>query len=860
MQTECARLKSNGYEVFTPPYRISIPDQSAVVDWGYPDDSTLEPEIIEKLASTNFFYEPLSSEIGRILEAYFDLVIVTINQGWLHEILLVYDGPLIYRVFGQPYNLSRELTKNGTIKLITSRRDFWFCPHHEHTVQDEEPWLTQNMHIIPYCLSRDVVDLQDTWQFEKTASEIGLLCPRVKDSRYYNLNYKRLKHYFPQQNYKIFGVQMVETGDPRVHGTLERSEFLSRLQNTRGFVYHYTEPNVCYLPPIEFMMLGGPVVFQSGSLLSHYFPDADNAPGAASDIPELQQIASRVEAGDRALIQEIVDSQATVRALYHPDHVWPIFDKTIDDIINGKSPARYNDFIEVIPKAAKNASTVICVSETFELAEEKAQTILLPFHIFGPKIHICEGEFHCAEGIAKVVRMGVKALTSHGYKVVVTAGKSDIGKVHGFFHGVVDDPSLLKVLVTDHRFHQLIKRRKKNHAKMLIIMKFKGYRNFIIRKWIHVSTDIASYRLFRNFLMKFKGYRNFIIRKWIHVSTDITSYRLFEKFLVHCWGSLRFRLFGLSTNRSLQRYVEYTNNRPDIQTIWIPHFQHFDETIESTKQAILYLPDYLPHFYPNNRRMGATKQNALIGKLISNKSVAIFTNSQFTQNYLPDTELKVDQDKIRYFPLPNLGDTARARPNPLPTSFVQSLPDYYVIYPTRERPSKRLWDFIATVAKVNQMLSASGSKKRLYGILTAELKQSLPAPEVAPYIKTIDQVSDEKLRVLYKNATALLFTSELEGNFPTQLNEALNWGTPVIATKIPLIEDEIGEHSAALKLVEVGNVGGFAKRVIDCMEDRKAILREQKKTREFVCANFSYTQFEAGICELFDSVHTKILS
>ncbi len=162
INTELKRLRTLGYEVFNPPYLSSVVDQSAMLDWKSPS-STLPQEIIAILAKTNFFYDAISAEVGEILNQYFATVIVTINPSWLINILKVYHGKLIYRVYGQHYNLSRCFTNDHILDLITEREDFWFCPHHEQTLITADRWLSRlNIRVIPYCLDDDVIALQDT--------------------------------------------------------------------------------------------------------------------------------------------------------------------------------------------------------------------------------------------------------------------------------------------------------------------------------------------------------------------------------------------------------------------------------------------------------------------------------------------------------------------------------------------------------------------------------------------------------------------------------------------------------------------------------------------------------------------------
>ena len=187
---------------------------------------------------------------------------------------------------------------------------------------------------------------------------------------------------------------------------------------------------------------------------------------------------------------------------------------------------------------------------------------------------------------------------------------------------------------------------------------------------------------------------------------------------------------------------------------------------------------------------------------------------------------------------------------------MESLPEQYIFYPTRERTSKRLRDFVDTIAAVNKRLSHARSNERLYGILTTSPSERLfeNNPQVRRQIKVMEELSDAQLQVVYSQATALLFTSEMEGNFPTQINEALNFKVPVIATRIPLITDELGEHSQHLTLVDVGDVDGFASAVLSVMDDRDGAIARQDPARAFVSENFSYKNFAAGICSVFDEV------
>jgi hypothetical protein len=71
--------------------------------------STLLPDVFERLASYNFFYNTIDPEIADILNEYFDAVIVTIVARWVMEVLRVFSGPILFRSYGQTSLLSGDL-------------------------------------------------------------------------------------------------------------------------------------------------------------------------------------------------------------------------------------------------------------------------------------------------------------------------------------------------------------------------------------------------------------------------------------------------------------------------------------------------------------------------------------------------------------------------------------------------------------------------------------------------------------------------------------------------------------------------------------------------------------------------------
>ena len=294
-------------------------------------------------------------------------------------------------------------------------------------------------------------------------------------------------------------------------------------------------------------------------------------------------------------------------------------------------------------------------------------------------------------------------------------------------------------------------------------------------------------------------------------------------------------------------YVSTVNKSKSISHVIVPHYYTFPETFNMKKPIFLYIPDYLPHFYPKSLDMGSHWTWRLNGKKLANKAKLILTNSEFTRNYLPATKLKVIKEKIIKIPLTYLNQIQKVDDDAILKEFIKSLPPLFVFYPTRVRPSKRLNDFSETVRIVNNRLQASDEKRRVYGVLTTPFTPDVPNE----YLISLPTLPDKTLAEIYKRATALLFTSENEGNFPTQINEALYLNTPIIATNIPQITDELVEKNNALQLVEVGNCIKFADAVLYTMNNRALVLATQQITREFAIKNFSYEQFSTQLLAIF---------
>ncbi|QCG92189.1 hypothetical protein [Azospirillum sp. TSH100] len=333
--TELARLRALGYEVFNPPYLSHIPDQSVASTWDRNQPTTLPPEVFDKLSKYNFFYNSISPEIADILNSQFDAVVVTIVARWTAEILRVYDGPCIFRAYGQTHLLSDEFELCGVRPLIENRDNFHFCPHSDKTMEAEADWLRSRGTVIPYCLSEDIFQHRGIWAASTDRNDsILVTAPNILGNPFHRAHYDFLKEFFHQKHFKYCGVQLVDIDDDHVVGSLERRKQIGMFADASGYLYTYRDPRVCYLPPVEMIVLGGPVAYLSGSLLARHI--GKGGPGEAASVMDAHRIVNAFRAKDHVFIDEVRQSQQHIATLYDPAHVWPIFDREMARMIGGR--------------------------------------------------------------------------------------------------------------------------------------------------------------------------------------------------------------------------------------------------------------------------------------------------------------------------------------------------------------------------------------------------------------------------------------------------------------------------------------------------------------------------------------------
>ena len=413
--TELRNLRLLGVEVFNPPYISPIYDQSADLTKDFDQPTTLPSEVFAKLMAYDFFYRPISREIAEILNAFFDTVIVTISVDWLKAICNVYDGRVIFRTYGQHFSLSDKLIEVGLFPALLERDNFFIVPFARETVETEHQWFADLVYdCVPYQIPDDVFDSPDRWGQYGLRKEIATSIPNIQNP-YFAENYARFSATFPESVFRIYGPQRNVPADARIAGALPRNEFLERLSSSAGYYYNYDD-NVCYLPPIEMMQLGGPVVCAGGSLLAKFL--GKRSPNVASDPDDAKAKLKRLLSGDKGWARELIVGQEATRARY-------------DRLIVDNAFRTVFGVLIALDKAGplKTRGLELRLGSSHQAIEGSIAILMHLDGLFG----WVDGVAYAFEGIPRVVDAIVKAMTASGRSCVITSTQNSLPLLVDFF-------------------------------------------------------------------------------------------------------------------------------------------------------------------------------------------------------------------------------------------------------------------------------------------------------------------------------------------------------------------------------------------------------------------------------------------
>lgn len=743
--TELPQLREMGFEVFCPAYISPVYDQSADRTIDLNQHTTLPPEVFQELISYDFFYRPIEPRISLLLNEYFDAAICTISADWMKAFIQAFDGPVIYRVYGQHFSLSEKMLEIGLWEKIMTRPNFSIVPFAAESVEFEQNWFHDLCPaIVPYQIPDDVFDHSATWAENQHRKKILTHIPNVENP-YFAENYNAFNIEYPNNIFDILGPQRSHPADSRIVGALARSEFLKRLKEASGFLYNYKDA-VCYLTPIEMMEVGGPVLYAPGSLLARFY--YGDTPGLLSSKQAAEKKLGYLLADDQAFISEVIAAQEPIRRRYDRALVRPEFDKVFRNLLGNpeREPAlSVKDHIYTVHGRDTLPASV-------PIKASPRETLALLLHADG-LFGYTRGKAYAFEGIPRVMEAVVQALVE----------RSDV-----------------------------------------------------------------------NFLITCTGRSKSVVYDFFNAFVKAGRVELYAL------GATEADDGGLVNDLERLRLMEYLNSRSDIDLVIVPHYYLFPESLLFKRTTTLYLPDYFPHLQPDavfDTSREKDQENKVVGVAIAKRSNVIFTSSNYTKNYLADAGFieRGEEDKVCVVPLPLLGarqtvPLTRDREAELKRRIAGRR---FIFYPTANRPNKRL-NFFLHVFAVMRMAHPD-----LAAVLTSPLGMIAGVGEVAdqynlkPHLEIMPRIGDDEMAWLYRNASALCLTSTLEGNFPPQVLEALSYDTPLVATRLPPILDELGDMADKLLLCPPLDLEAFCSSLEVAFAHREDVIRNQQEVLMF---------------------------
>jgi len=169
------------------------------------------------------------------------------------------------------------------------------------------------------------------------------------------------------------------------------------------------------------------------------------------------------------------------------------------------------------------------------------------------------------------------------------------------------------------------------------------------------------------------------------------------------------------------------------------------------------------------------------------------------------------------------------------------IPGEYAFYPTHIRPYKN----ILTLLKAFHIVLASGHELSL--VLTGNLADDAACLAFArgsgleKKIILTGEISEVEMYGLYRHAALAVVPTLSEGGFPWQALEAMAMETPVIVSRIPVVEERLRYHglppeACGLPMFEPHDEKALAQKIIQVLAQRAQAGSEQKLVRETLLA------------------------
>ena len=283
------------------------------------------------------------------------------------------------------------------------------------------------------------------------------------------------------------------------------------------------------------------------------------------------------------------------------------------------------------------------------------------------------------------------------------------------------------------------------------------------------------------------------------------------------------------------------------------HGTNFDVPLWTRKKrrSVVTIHDLAALLHPEKHRSRLVRRSRLRLPLVVRIADMIITPTESVKREVC-RHLSVKPDKVTAIHL-------AARQSFQPLSFPETaqvrqrlgVKDDFLLFVGTLEPRKNLLTLLQAFAKIlgqsslrPQLVIAGGE-----GWLMDESFAFMKNPAISEHLRLTGYLSDEDLRALYSACRIFIYPSVYEG-FGLPPLEAMACGAPVIAGRIPSLQETLG---GAARLVEPLDVDALAKSIVEVLEDESQRRALQAAGRERA-GKFSWEQTARATLDVYQSL------
>jgi glycosyltransferase involved in cell wall biosynthesis len=247
------------------------------------------------------------------------------------------------------------------------------------------------------------------------------------------------------------------------------------------------------------------------------------------------------------------------------------------------------------------------------------------------------------------------------------------------------------------------------------------------------------------------------------------------------------------------------------------HGTNFDVPLWKRRRSVVTIHDLSALLHPGMHRSRLVRRARLRLPLVVRIADMIITPTESVKREVCQ-QLSVKADKVTAIP-----SAARSSFQPMPLA--ETVPirkrlgveDDFLLFVGTLEPRKNL---LTLLKAFEQIIGHSSLRPQLViaggeGWLMDELLAFTRKATISDRLRLTGYLPDEDLRALYSSCRVFIYPSIYEG-FGLPPLEALACGAPVIAGRIPSLQETLG---SAARLVEPLDVDALAKSILDLLQD-----------------------------------------